>query len=273
MSKLRTNADLKVYLNEIASYPRISRADEHDLAVRSRAGDELAREWLIRCNLRLVVRLCKARHQRTGSASGLPLAELIAEGNLALVYAVDSFTPGQGFRLSTHVKYRVQQALRSLYCKLAPNRLPFGHDSLTRVMQFNRTAEALVGPDGSRPTFDEVCDAMRLSGRGRVEMRHKLEATAFHRQSDEVNPVDSATGRERRPEVEAEVAELATLIREKLDRIDPEYAEVLRARYGIDRDGPRTQVEIARDLGVSVDTVQAIESIARRRLADHLDAG
>ena len=265
-------ADIVAYSREIMAFPRLAEDEERDLAIRCRAGDGSARERLIRCNLRLVVRLCKARHERTGSASGLPLAELIAEGNLALVYAVDSFTPGQGFRLSTHVKYRVQQALRSLYLNLAPNRLPFGHDSLTQVMRFNRAAESMVGRDGSRPGFDEVAAALGLSGRERSEMRCKLGASAFCRQADEVNPVDSAVSREPSPEQGAEVAELAALIREKLDRIDPEYADVLRARYGIDRDGPRTQAEIARDLGVSVSTIQAIEYTARRRLADHLAA-
>ena len=106
MSK-QSETVLQTYLREIDEFPLLSKEEEVELAKRIRKGDAKAREMMIRANLRLVVSIAKKYTSR-----GLPLLDLIAEGNLGLMHAVERYDPSEGTRLSTYATWWIKQAVR-----------------------------------------------------------------------------------------------------------------------------------------------------------------
>ena len=147
-------ANLSVYLSEIARIPLLSREEEHELALRVRAGEPRAKDRLAEANLRLVVRVARRYLNR-----GLPLQDLIEEGNLGLLRAIEKFDPDRGTRFSTYAIWWIRQAVvRALANQARTIRLPVHVEGL--LGQVMKKRNVLTQALGRAPTNEELATAL-----------------------------------------------------------------------------------------------------------------
>jgi len=160
-----SRANLGVYLREISRIPLLTREQEADLARRARAGDDAAKSRLVEANLRLVVQIARRYLNR-----GLPLPDLIEEGNLGLLRAVEKFEPERGLRFSTYGTWWIRQAIvRALANQARTIRLPV-HVGLL-LGRYQREQQRLMQSLGRAPTAEELATAMHTT----VEQIEELE--------------------------------------------------------------------------------------------------
>jgi RNA polymerase primary sigma factor len=235
------------------------------------AGDREARDLLVRANLRLVVSLARLFARR-----GVPLEDLVAEGNLGLIRAAERFDPERGTRFSTYASFWVRQAIRQHLATAArPVHLPAYLGGL--LGRWGRAAGRLRDLLGRPPSAEEVADALGLSA-GEIERsRAALRACAECAQNnpwDEGRPAVEALADPRAvpPEATLAAAEEAEGVRAVLDKMGPRRAAVLRLRYGLGGGVPRTLQEIGESLGITREAVRQLERRALAELADALQA-
>lgn len=264
----RTN--LSVYLSEIAQIPLLTREEEGDLARRIRAGDEAARARLTEANLRLVVQVARRYMNR-----GLSLLDLIEEGNLGLIRAVEKFDGDRGTRFSTYAVWWIRQAVvRALANQARTIRLPV-HVGLL-LARYRRAQDRLAQTLGRAPTLGEVAAAMDTT----VEQIEELEEIRQHPLS-----LDAPMGEERTrladvvADESADPAQAArALLRQRADLVGAldDLAEnertVLRRRFGLTGGDPETLDAIGKGLGYTRERVRQIESAGLRKLRALLGA-
>ncbi len=264
----RTN--LRVYLTEIARIPLLTREEERELGRRIRAGDALAKARLAEANLRLVVQIARRYLNR-----GLPLPDLIEEGNLGLLRAVEKFEPERGTRFSTYAAWWIRQAIaRALANQARTIRLPV-HVGLL-LGRYAREQRRLAQALGRQPTPAEVAEALGMS----LEQIHELEEI---RQPPV--PLDSPAGegKSRIGDLVADPAPgpsdtLGELLRSRadlvsaLDDLAANERTVLRRRFGLEGDEPETLDAIGRRLGLTRERVRQIEAGGLRKLRALLTA-
>jgi RNA polymerase primary sigma factor len=259
-----SRANLAVYLREIGRIPLLSREEEHDLARRARAGDEAAKRRLIEANLRLVVQVARRYLNR-----GLPLPDLIEEGNLGLMRAVEKFEAQRGTRFSTYATWWIRHAVtRALANQARVIRLPVHVEML--LGRYVREQQRLTQLLSRAPTSAELADALGTT----VEQVEELEEL---RQA----PVslDAPVGGEQQrvadfvADASADPsATLAALFRERtdlasvLDDLAANERRVLRRRFGLEDGEPRTLEAIGQELGLTRERVRQIEGAALRKL-------
>src|SRR5881392_2453701 len=254
--------NLRVYLREIARIPLLTREQEAELGRRARAGDEAAKAKLIESNLRLVVQIARRYLNR-----GLPLPDLIEEGNLGLLRAVDKFDAEHGARFSTYATWWVRQAIvRALANQARTIRLPVHVELL--LGRYAREERRLSQILGRAPTADELAAALGMS----VEQAEELEEIRRHPVSLEA-PVGEGKGR-----VADLVADpsgdpggaVGALFRERADLVSvlDDLAEnerlVLRRRFGLEEEPPETLETIGRRIGLTRERVRQIEAAGLR---------
>jgi RNA polymerase primary sigma factor len=252
-----SRANLAVYLSELRRIPLLSRDEEVDLARRLRAGDDAAKQRLIESNLRLVVQVARRYLNR-----GLPLGDLIEEGNLGLIRAVEKFDPERGTRFSTYATWWVRQAIvRALANQARLIRLPVHIELL--LGRYRREQERLTQALGRPPTLEEVARALDMP----VERLNELDEMRLRPVSLE-SPVARAT-----PADEGDDADrLGRLVRERrelvsvLDDLAESERRVLRARFGLDEQPAETLDAIGRRLGLSRERIRQIEQAGLRKL-------
>jgi RNA polymerase primary sigma factor len=259
-----SRANLAVYFREIGRIPLLSREEEVDLATRSRAGDEVAKQRLVEANLRLVVQIARRYVNR-----GLPLPDLIEEGNLGLLRAVDKFEPDRGARFATYATWWIRQAVaRALANQARTIRLPVHVELL--LGRYKREHQRLTQTLGRAPMALELAEAMGIS-----------EAQVDELEELRLQPVslDAPAGRDTRRlgetlvDVDADpAASLTRLFRERADLValldDPAPNErtVLRRRFGLDGDEPETLESIGRRLDYSRERIRQLETSGLRKL-------
>ena len=265
-----SRANLAVYLREIGSIPLLTREEEMELARRVTAGDEHAKQRLIEANLRLVVQVARRYLNR-----GLPLSDLIEEGNLGLMRAVEKFDPSRGVRFATYATWWIRQAVsRALANQARTVRLPVHVQMLLGryVKEQQRLTQALGRP----PSPAELAAALGTS----EEQVGELEELRQQPLS-----LDAPTGGESRrlsdviADADADPAAVLTrLFRERadlvavLDDLAPNERTVLRRRFGLEGDEPETLEAIGQRLGLSRERVRQIESGGLRKLRGLLGA-
>ncbi len=256
---------VKVYLKDIGRVPLLSPEEEIELAVRISNNDREAKEILTKANLRLVVSIAKRYVGR-----GMMFLDLIQEGNLGLIKAVDKFDYTKGFKFSTYATWWIRQAItRAIADQGRTIRIPV--HMVETINKVKKTSNMLLHRDGKDPSAEDIAeelgmptekvrDILRISQEpvsletpiGEEEDSHLGD---FIPDEDALSPADAAA-----------MTFLKTKVNEVLETLTPREAEVLRLRFGL-RDGtPQTLEEVGKAFNVTRERIRQIEAKALRKL-------
>jgi RNA polymerase primary sigma factor len=260
----RAAAPFESYLTEIDEVGLLSAQEERALANRIAIGDGEARDRLVRANLRLVV--CIARGY---TGRGLPLEDLIAEGNMGLLRAVEGFDPAAGTRFSTYATYWIRQSIRrALSRDGSALRLP--QYMTTLISKWHRAASVLRRELGRPPVDEEVAKRLGLSAKQTRAVQKALRVYASGQSIDEGEgdaAVDRvADVRSACPCDALEGAEALRGIMGSLERLTAREATVLRMRFGLNGEAAATLKEVGEVLGYTRERVRQIERDALAKL-------
>ena len=265
MNAETTEAGIKIYLREIGQIPLLSPEEEVAMAARIKKGDMEARSTMIRANLRLVVKIA---HDYANL--GLPLLDLISEGNIGLMKAVERFDPAKGGKLSTYAAWWIKQAIkRALANQSKTIRLPV--HLVDKISKIRRVSLQMSEELGREPTDEELAEEVGLS---RAKVSHLKtvairpasldapisdeDATAF---GEIVGDEDAQTPFEvlRDKNLHDELDEVLSLLDEREKRI-------IGARFGLDGGKPRTLEEVGKKFGVTRERIRQLQNIALTKL-------
>lgn len=267
LSKQAANSTLDVYLEDIRDDALLTAAEERSLAEAIARGDRLAKSRLIQANLRLVVRIA-----RDYAGRGLPLDDLIGEGNLGLIRAAAEYDPRFGTRFSTYASYWIKQAIRSALTNTAATiRLP-AH-MVTLLQKWRRVERQLRRELGCEPSREQIAASLDLTEAQIVLVEHALNAGQIRRESSSADdargwsPDDLSDFRDA-PEVALEALDERLELARRLERLDDRERMVISLRYGLEGKAPLTLKEIGRRLGVTREWVRKIELRAVAKLDD-----
>ena len=255
---------LKLYVRQIGDGRLLTPAEERELARRKDEGDEAAKRKLIESNLRLVMSI--TRHY---TRADVPLLDLIQEGNLGLIRAVEKFDYTMGFKLSTYATWWIRQAVtRALAEQGRTIRLPVHvADQVRRVMRGRRLLAQKLNRD---PTYDEIAVETGFTPERVGELLElvqdpvSLETPVGDGESmygDLVEDTNTAG-----PDVETAERLRSSELAAALDRLNPRMRRVLSQRFGLDGAVPKTLDQVGADLGVTRERVRQLESRALREL-------
>jgi RNA polymerase primary sigma factor len=255
---------LKLYVRSIGGGPLLTREEERELARRKDAGDERAKQRLIEANLRLVMSIT-----RSYANAGVPLLDLIQEGNLGLMRAVEKFDYRMGFKLSTYATWWIRQAVtRALADQGRTIRLPV--HVAEQVRRLLRTRRQLAQKLNREPTTTELALA---SGEKEERVVELLEYVDVPVSLDvPVGDGESLYGdliedlHSDRPDERTDEHSRATEITRALERLNPRMRRVLTLRFGLDDGHQRTLEEVGVILGVTRERVRQLETRALREL-------
>jgi RNA polymerase primary sigma factor len=255
---------VRLYLREIRTARLLTAAEEVELARRIEAGDQRAVDRMIRSNLRLVVSIAK---KYTGR--GLSLLDLIQEGNVGLMRAVERYDWRKGFRFSTYATWWIRQAItRAIADQARTIRLPVHvHDLLTRYIGVSRR---LLQELGRPPEVAEVAEAMGIPAERLAELLRAAERPVSLEtpvgDGEEDTLADLIGDYSASPEEAAEGRLLRAQVNEALQALTPRERRLLELRYGLDGGPYRTLEEIGHEFGVSRERVRQMEAELLRRL-------
>ena len=256
---------VKVYLKDIGRVPLLTPEEEIDLAIRIADNDQEAKDRLTKANLRLVVSIAKIYVGR-----GMMFLDLIQEGNLGLIKAVDKFDYTKGFKFSTYATWWIRQAItRAIADQGRTIRIPV--HMVETINKVKKTSNMLLHRDGKDPTpediaaelgmpIDKVRDILRISQEpvsletpiGEEEDSHLGD---FIPDEDALSPADAAA-----------MTFLKTKVNEVLSTLTPREAEVLRLRFGLKDGTPQTLEEVGKAFNVTRERIRQIEAKALRKL-------
>ena len=256
---------VRMYLKEIGRVPLLTAEEEVALAQRMEAGDETARHRLEEANLRLVVSIAKRYVGR-----GMLFLDLIQEGNLGLLKAVEKFDYSKGYKFSTYATWWIRQAItRAIADQARTIRIPV--HMVETINKYIRISRQLLQELGRDPTPDEVAKEMGLSApRVREIMKISQEPVSLETPIGEEE--DSHLGDFIEDEAALDPADAASMmllkeqISEVLKTLAPREAEVLRLRFGLEDGRSRTLEEVGQRFGVTRERIRQIEAKALRKL-------
>jgi len=256
---------LKLYLKDIKDIPLLKPEEEISLSRRIRKGDPEARKQMIQSNLRLVISIAKKY-----SHLGLPISDLIEEGNLGLMRAVQKFNPGKGFRFSTYAAWWIKQyVLRSIANQGKTIRIPVYMVDI--ISKYRKVTERLSQKLGRKPAASEIAHSMKLPVRKIRDIESMLLQPASldaplgeEGTSQFIDLLESPDG----PATRDELAEFLKReqVEDLLSRLTDREKEVLSFRYGLQDGVTCTLGETAKRLGITRERVRQIQLSAEKKL-------
>lgn len=263
---LSSPSPLELYLKAINDTPLLSAEQERELAERVAIGDFAAREHLVKANLRLVVSIARGY-----LGKGLSLEDLIEEGNLGLIRAVEGFDSMMDTRFSTYASYWIKQSIRRAVMNNGkPIRLPAYMVSL--LAKWKRVNAALTDRLGRQPTPEEIGKQLRLSKKkvGIVAKAIRVNSLTPYPEGDEEQgiPIDDVLIDDRRKSPDAELIESDDLDRvmRQLGQLDDRESIVIKMRFGLEDYSPMTLREVGERLGLTRERVRQLENQALAKL-------
>ena len=260
-----TTDALQLFLREAGRHPLLTAAQEVELAKKIERGDMLAKQRMIQSNLRLVVSIAKNYRNQ-----GLPFLDLIQEGTLGLIRAVEKFDWRRGYKFSTYATWWIRQAVaRALADKARTIRMPV--HIVERMQKMNRAERTLWMELGREPTLEEIAEEASLPIEQAREVKAAARASAsldqpVGEQEDAVFG-DFVAGDEPLPEERVEVSLRSQALAVALQALPERERQVLVLRYGLVDEEPKTLEEIGKRLGLTRERVRQIELESLRRLA------
>lgn len=256
---------VKVYLKEIGRVPLLTPEEEIDLAIRISKGDANAKKRLSEANLRLVVSIAKRYLGR-----GMQFLDLIQEGNLGLIKAVEKFDYTKGFKFSTYATWWIRQAItRAIADQARTIRIPV--HMVETINKVKKVSSQLLHTNGHEPTADEIAEELDMPvDKVREIMRVAQEPVSLETPIGEEEdshlgdfiPDDDAPA----PADAASHTLLKEQLSEVLDTLTPREEKVLRLRFGLEDGRSRTLEEVGREFNVTRERIRQIEAKALRKL-------
>ena len=250
MQQAPEQSSLDIYMQQISDIPLLTVQDEIDLAARIAKGDTEAREIMITSNLRLVVKIAQEY-----SNLGLSVLDLINEGNMGLMKAVERFDPSKGGKLSTYASWWIKQAIkRALANQSKTIRLPV--HMVDRVTLIRRTAAKLSESLGREPTNEEIAETLNLPATRVSHLRNVSTKPASL--DSPINEEDGSTLGEVVPDEKSvdpyESLKSKSLIGDVnlvLSMLEPREADIIRLRFGLDGRDPLTLEQVGEQIGIT----------------------
>ena len=265
------DSGIKIYLREIGQTPLLTREEEVKLARRIKRGDQAARQQMIKANLRLVVKIA-----HDYSSYGLPLLDLISEGNIGLMKAVERFDPKKGGKLSTYAAWWIKQSIkRALANQSKTIRLPV--HLVDKIARMRRVAMQLAEEFGREPTDEELGEELAMSPSKIAQLR-----TAAIRPAS----LDAAVGQEEdgaslgdmigdesaaMPSDMLSDKNLRKAVMDLLHVLDERELKIITLRFGLDGKKEMTLEEVGRKFKVTRERIRQLQNIALRKIKRALD--
>jgi RNA polymerase primary sigma factor len=268
MPSAAVQSGLQLYLRQINQSPLLSADEEKALArLIIKDNDPAARERMVRANLRLVVNIAKHYVNR-----GLSLPDLIEEGNIGLLKAVEGFDPENGARFSTYASWWIKQAIkRALINSVQSIHIPaYMIEMMSKLKQAMRELEDQVG---RLPTIEELSLHMKMPAKKLRIIRQAVKAYHSPTQSGSadgeltINELVADTNNPPPDKIVRDTDELRQLA-DLLERMDPRAAKILKLRYGLDGGNPLTLKQIGEEIGLTRERVRQIEHESLQALRD-----
>ena len=264
----------KLYLREIGQVKLLTIQEEIDLAAKIKKGDKKARELMIKANLRLVVKIA---HDYEGF--GLPLLDLISEGNIGLMKAVERFDPSKGGKLSTYGSWWIKQSIkRALANQSKTIRLPV--HLVDKISKMRRVSMKLQEEFGREPTDEELAEEMGMTPSRVAQMRTaairpaSLDAPIGDDDSNSYSEIIADENADT-PYEQLEDQTVTLMLQEMVKTLDPREGTILHYRFGLDGGNEKTLEEVGEKFGVTRERVRQIQNIALmklRRMIEKLEA-
>lgn len=269
MSKYDSDSSLRIYMREISKTDLLTPAEEIKLAARIKRGDKKAREHMIKANLRLVVKIAQDY-----SNYGLPLQDLISEGNIGLMKAVERFDPEKGGKLSTYAAWWIKQSIkRALANQSKTIRLPV--HMVDKIAKLRRITGMLTEAYGREPTDDELSEETGIPLK-----KISLLKRAAQRPTSLDAPVGDADSSSYAEVIgdESAVSPLDALADKNMhgqlddlyDVLDERESKIIDARFGIGGKTPMTLEEVGREFGVTRERIRQLQNIALDKMRKSL---
>ncbi|MCL4112388.1 UNVERIFIED_CONTAM: hypothetical protein GTU68_007226 [Idotea baltica] len=256
---------IQLYLKEIEFSPLLTPEEEIKYGRLAREGDALGRKKMIVCNLRLVVKISRRYMNR-----GLPLPDLIEEGNLGLIHAVEKFDPERGFRFSTYATWWIRQNIeRALMNQSRTIRLPIHINK--EINQYYRKMQELVQKTGVEPTVAEVAEALGKPAEKLQKLLHYSERVGsldINIGKEGNNPLIDFVSEESDQDPSDSINDEAVhnSVEDWLHQLEVKQQEVIVRRFGLHGHDNSTLAQVGEELGLTRERVRQIQMEALRRL-------